>query len=202
MSQELAALDDSPGSVHNQRVAKSLTPEQLRNPNLPMARRGFEEESTRRFLSDAADALNAVTRERDDLQKRVAELSEHAAHNPTDAETIGAVLMTAQRVADDLVAKATEEVAALYADAQRERDVLLVQAQDDADALATDAAASVESLKHEEERLRHSLATYRQEVVLFLRAALEQLDGIEALDRSRAEAPKLDGELLTRLPSE
>ena len=77
-----------------------------------------------------------------------------------------------------------------------------VQAQDDADALATDAAASVESLKHEEERLRHSLATYRQEVVLFLRAALEQLDGIEALDRSRAEAPKLDGELLTRLPSE
>jgi cell division septum initiation protein DivIVA len=183
-------------------MAKPLTPQQVRNVDLPRGRRGFDEEATRRFLAEAAETLDALTRERDELQKRVAELSEQAAQNPTDAETLGAVLVTAQRVADELVAKSTEEAAELRAGAERERDIVLAQAQAEADAMATDAAASIESLRREEGELRNSLATYRQEVVLFLRAALEQLEHVEAATPAPVKPAALDNALLTQLPSE
>jgi len=182
-------------------MAKPLTAQQLRSADLPRARRGFDEEATRRLLADAAEAINAITRERDDLKKQVAELSEQAATKPTDAETIGAVLMTAQRVADELVAKASDEVAEIRASAERERDVVLAQARAEADAMATDTAASIESLRREEGELRNSLATYRQEVVLFLRAALAQLEHVESLTPDPVKQAELDTALLSQVPA-
>ena len=87
-------------------MAKPLTPPQIRDAELPRALRGFDVEATRAVLADAASALSAVTRERDDLRKQVDELGAQASRNPTDAEQLGAVLLTAKRAGDELIAKA------------------------------------------------------------------------------------------------
>lgn len=179
-----------------------LTPQQIRGVELPRGRRGFDEEATRKFLAEAAGALTAMIRERDALQKQVQELGENVSPAQTDAEALGTVLLTANRVAEEVVAEATQEAAAIKADAVRQRDDLLDQAQGRADAMVTDAAANMTSLRQQDDALRQSIALHRQELVIFLRSALAQLESVEALTPATAASAGLDGDLISRLPSE
>lgn len=189
-------------------MAKPLTPPQIRDAELPRALRGFDVEATRAVLADAASALSAVTRERDDLRKQVDELGAQASRNPTDAEQLGAVLLTAKRAGDELIAKASEDAAAIRAeaeqtlvDAEKQRTSILVQAQAQADDLVREGAATAQSLDQEAEELRHSITVHRQEFVTFLRSALNQLEHVESARPAVAETGDLDGELLAQLPS-
>jgi cell division septum initiation protein DivIVA len=189
-------------------MAKPLTPPQIRDAELPRALRGFDVEATRAVLADAASALSAVTRERDDLRKQVDELGAQASRNPTDAEQLGAVLLTAKRAGDELIAKASEDAAAIRAeaeqtlvDAEKQRTSILVQAQARADDLVREGAATAQTLGQEAEELRHSITVHRQEFVTFLRSALNQLEHVESARPAVAETGDLDGELLAQLPS-
>jgi cell division septum initiation protein DivIVA len=186
-----------------------LTPPQIRDADLPRALRGFDVDATRSLLADAAAALTKLTRERDDLRAQVQELSAVAFRTPTDAEQIGAVLLTAKRAGDDLIAKATEEAAAvrevaekLRGDAQHEREQILSQARAEAAAMVRDAGAEAVALRQEAEELRRSTSAHREQFASFLRAAIAQLEGVESLDPQVAEPPRLDGELLRQLPTE
>ena len=190
-------------------MAKPLTPPQIRDAELPRSLRGFEVDATRALLADAASALSAVTRERDDLRKQVDELGAQASRNPTDAEQLGAVLLTAKHAGDELIAKASEDAAEIRAEAARQdveaekqRTSLLVQAQAEADELVREGAATAQSLAQEAEGLQHSIAVHRQEFVTFLRSALDQLESVESARPAVAETGDLSGELLAQLPSE
>jgi cell division septum initiation protein DivIVA len=183
------------------KMNKPLTPQQLWDVELPRARRGFEELATRKILAEAAGALSAVTRERDDLRKEVDELKQAPSQATTDAETIGAVLVTAQGVADDLVARAKEEAAAIRAEAESKRDEAYGRAQAEAQEKTSEALARIEALRREDEELRQTISLHRQEFVTFLHSALAQLERVESF-AAGAEPAGLDGELLSRLSSE
>jgi cell division initiation protein len=171
--------------------AMEKTPEQILATELPRARRGFEETATRRLLVEVATSLSAMTRERDDLRKRVNELDEQISKDPNSAEALGTVILSANRAAEDLVLKATDEAATLLAEAELR-----------AEKVVSEATASVESLRASEESLRHSIAERRQELVTFLQSAVEQLDAFGTLSPMPAEEHDLDGDLLSRLPAE
>ncbi len=196
-------------------MAKPLTPPQIRDAELPRSLRGYDVDATRELLASVAGALAGVTRERDDLRKQVEGLTVEASENPTDAERLGAVLLTAKRAADDLVAKAAgeaEEIRAgteqMRAEVESERAELSARARAEADALIREAAAKVESLEREAEELQESIAARRQELVTFLQSALDQLEEVESVSPAVAEPTEptqstgLDGELLAQLPSE
>lgn len=190
-------------------MAKPMTPPQIRDAELPRALRGFDVEATRSLLADAAGALTAITRERDDLRKQVDELSELASRNPTDAERLGGVLLIAKRAADDLLAKAKGEAAEiraeaeqLHAETERQRAGLVAEARAQAEATVREASRLVESLGRDADELRRSLSLHREEFAAFLRSALKQLENIESLRPALSERPPLDGELLAQLPSE
>jgi cell division septum initiation protein DivIVA len=189
--------------MHNSRaMTKPLSPQQIRDAELPRARRGFDEAATRGFLADAAGALSAVTRERDELQRQVDELSKHADQHPTDAQRIGDVLMAAHRAGEDLLARATDEAAQIRATAESERDDLFVRAQVHANALVAEATTAVEALRHEDEDLRRAIGVYRRELVLFLQTSLARLEEVESFGPAVPTPKELDGELLLRLPTE
>lgn len=196
--------------MHNQwTMAKSLTPPQIRDAELPKALRGFDVEATRSLLADAAAALGTATRERDELRRQVEQLSMRAAENPTDAERLGAVLLTAKRAGEELVAKAAEQAAEVRADAERlraeveaQRTDLFAHTQAEAEAMVSEARATVEALTREADEVRRTISLHREEFMTFLRTALAQLESLESLRASDAEPAGLDGELLAQLPIE
>lgn len=183
-------------------MTDQLTPQQIRDAEFTRSRRGFDEVTTRGFLARAADALSALIRERDELRAQVDELNKYAAKHPTDAETIGAVLMTAHRAGEELLARAAEEAAELRERTEAEREELLARTQANADELLAEAGAQLESVRREDEDLRRSIDVYRQELAVFLRASLAQLEEVDSFGPKPVRPPELDGELLSRLPSE
>jgi cell division septum initiation protein DivIVA len=178
-------------------MATGLTPDQIRDAALPKARRGFEETATRALLAEAAAALSAVTAERDELKQQAADVGDAAAG--ADAEAIGNVLLTAKRMADELVATATEEAAAVIRDAEAERDEVVSRAKAEAASVVDEAETRIDDLRNKEEALRQSLADHRHTLVAFLQSALAQLEDVESLSAAVPEPAGLDGELLARV---
>jgi cell division septum initiation protein DivIVA len=182
-------------------MARRLTPQQIEHAELPRAFRGFDSDATRGILSAAASSLGAMTRERDDLQKQVDDLTK-AAEGPTDAERLGAVLLTAKRMADNLLAQATEESAALRASAETECETLIARARYQAERIEVEATERLEAARREDVELRRSISAHREEFATFLRSAIAQLEGGESSMPSAVEPTELDGDLLAQLPSE
>lgn len=182
-------------------MQKPLTPQQLWDVELPRSRRGYDELATRKVLAEAAAALSAMIQERDDLRRKVEELRRRPVETTTDAETIGAVLVTAKGVADDLVAQAKEEAAAIRAEAESKRDEIYDRTRAEAEAKMSEAVAGLEALRREDAELRHSISMHHQEFVTFLKSALAQLEGVESFTAG-AEPAELHGALLSRLSSE
>jgi cell division septum initiation protein DivIVA len=186
-----------------------LTPTQIRDADLPRVRRGFDEAATKSLLAAAASALSTAIRERDEFKNKNDELRANIAAPPPDAETIGAVLVTAHRTAEELVAKAVEEAAGMQAAAESQRDMILLEARELADAMLAEATVAIDTLRGSEEELRRSITERRQQLSTFLRWALTQIDNAESagsnmagMGTSRAAEPGLDSELLAQLPPE
>jgi cell division septum initiation protein DivIVA len=177
------------------------TPQEIREAELPKALRGFDEDATRQLLGEAAASLTAASRERDDLRRQVEELQKTVSASPSEAELIGRVLLTANHVAEDLLEKARAEAASIRRDAEAQRDDLFERAQLQADARVAEANARVEVLRAEDASLQRSISEHRQELVTFLRGALDRLDELHPLAGKTAEQG-LDGALLAQLPSE
>lgn len=180
-------------------MRKQLTPQQLQDPKLPRALRGFDQEATQELLGEAARTLTALISQRDELQKQVEELTKRVAQTPTDAETLGAVLLRAKGVGDDLVAKATAEAASIRAQAEVEGAELFLRAQAQAGAIATKAAAALELLRQEDAELRRSISKHREELAALLRVALAQFESGGAANPAPSHPAKLDADLLTHL---
>ena len=81
-------------------MAKPLTPPQMRMPT-PGSLRGFEvEAAVAALFADAAGGLGLRRRSTNEVREQVGEDGEQAVRNPTDAEQLGALLLTAKRAGD------------------------------------------------------------------------------------------------------
>ena len=179
-----------------------MTPHQVKNVELPRGFRGFDEAATRQHLMAAAAELTRVLAECERLQKQVDALKQADATDPTSAESLGSVLLTAKRAADDLLADATVEAARIREAAERERMELVARTRIDADAQVAEATARLGTVKSEEQRLRAAVAAQREELAIFLRAAARQLASLEELAGGAGERADLHDQLLSQLPSE
>ena len=163
------------------------------------------------LLADAASALSAVTRERDDLRKQVEELSEQACPEPDRCRTARGRAAHGEaggRRADRQGRPGRDGDprrgrAGPRSTAERQRTSLLVQAQAQADDLVREGAATAQSLAP---RGRGAAAVDhgapRRSSSRSCGTALDQLDGVESVRPAVAETTDLDGDLLAQLPSE
>ena len=179
-----------------------MTPHQVKNAELPRGFRGFDEAATRQHLMAAAAELTRVLAECERLQKQVDALKQADVTDPTSAESLGSVLLTAKRAADDLLADATVDAARIREAAERERMELVARTRIDADAQVAEATARLGTVRAEEQSLRAAVAAQREELAIFLRAAARQLASLEELSAGTAGRADLDDQLLAQLPSE
>jgi hypothetical protein len=152
-------------------VPSSLTVDQISNPVLPRARRGFEADATRKWLSSVAAQYERLAAERNELRQRL-DVLESAPATPDDYEQIVAErdelqqqltkLETAPSASDD------------YEEAVAERDELrqrLTQIEE--------AAAEHEAVAIERDELRTRVAQ--------LEASLEERNDYDEIVSARAK---------------
>lgn len=186
-----------------------ITPAQIRNRELPKSFRGFEESATTELLSEAARALEQALADLHAAEQKLKQPRPEVAAAPTpepvsEAETLGAALLNAQRLGERLVNEARDEAARITAQAEAKAGELLAQADAEVRSKVGELAGHVEALRRSERELAATLDGRRQLIVRYVHQVGEQLSelariaGSPGTDNRPAE---LDRTLQTRVES-
>jgi cell division initiation protein len=160
----------------------SLTPVEIRHVKLDRRVLGYERRAVERLLEDIAASFEDVWRERADLRDEIERLESELQRGREIEEALRSTLLSAERIADELRARA-----------HREADLIVEEARARAREIVGSGEAEQERVHVEIRRLRALEAQVRAEYRAFLSAALERLDGdpqsaVEDAEQGRHQA--------------
>jgi cell division initiation protein len=153
----------------------SLTPVEIRHVTLPRRPLGYERSGVDRLLSDIAVSFEDVWRERADLRDEIERLESELHRQREIEEALRNTLLSAERMADELRARA-----------HREADLIVEEARAKAREIASTAEAEQERTRDEIRRLRALETDVRAEFRAFLASALDRLEGEPIAGRGEA----------------
>jgi cell division initiation protein len=154
----------------------SLTPVEIRHVRLGRRPLGYERPSVDRLLDDIASSYEDVWRDRADLRDEIEQLESELHRQREIEEALRNTLLSAERMADELRARAHHEA-----------DLIVEEARAKAREIAATAEADEQRVRDEIRRLRALEADVRAEFRAFLASALERLQGEPA---ALVEAPE------------
>jgi DivIVA domain-containing protein len=196
-----------------------LTPQTIAQATFGVTRKGYDPDEVRRFLADAARALDAAHQQASTMEVRarsalakLQEASQQAPSTTEQTEAISRTLLLAQRAADEARAEAASEADAVRAEAAAYADEVRAAADQEAAAALEEARSTatrmVETAQIESRRARdeeHLAAESAVQALLarreFLLADVESLEQHVVAHRERLR--ELSGslsELAERVP--
>src|ERR671924_1860006 len=143
----------------------SLAPVEIRHVHLRRRPLGYERAAVERLLAEIASSFEDVWRERADLRDEIERLESELHRQREIEEALRSTLLSAERMADELRARA-----------HREADVIVEEARANAREITGGAESEREQVRGEIRRLRALEADVRAEYRAFLAAALERLE--------------------------
>ena len=160
----------------------SLTPVEIRHVKLDRRVLGYERRAVERLLEEIAASFEDVWRERADLRDEIERLESELQRGREIEEALRSTLLSAERIADELRARA-----------HREADLIVEEARARAREIVGSGETEQERVHAEIRRLRALEAQVRAEYRAFLSAALERLDGdpqgaVEDAEQGRHQA--------------
>ena len=143
----------------------SLTPVEIRHVRLGRRPLGYDREAVDRLLEEIAASFEDVWRERADLRDEMERLESELARQREIEEALRNTLISAERMADELRARAHQEV-----------DLMVGEARGRAREITASAEAERERIHAEIRRLRSLETEIRTDYRTFLKAALDRLE--------------------------
>ncbi len=143
----------------------SLTPVEIRHVRIGRRPLGYERPSVDRLLEDIASSYEDVWRDRADLRDEIERLESELGRQREIEEALRNTLLSAERMADELRARAHQEA-----------DLIVEEARAKAREIAAAAEGDEQRVRDEIRRLRGLETDVRAEFRAFLASALERLE--------------------------
>jgi cell division septum initiation protein DivIVA len=182
-----------------------MSPAAIREASLPKGVRGFDETATRKFLNNVAQTVQALTEQRDKLQRSLDEANEQPRVSSEDPAAIGNVILAAQRAGEELVAHAHATAAQITAAAQEATERLLEEARRSAAAAEQKLEERLEAHELEHTRVRDELDESRRNLEAERRGVIDkaraEADRATAQSRERVDALQREEQALRELIS-
>jgi cell division initiation protein len=144
----------------------SLTPVEIRHVRIGRRPLGYERPEVDRLLDDIASSYEDVWRDRADLRDEIDRLGSELQRQREIEEALRNTLLSAERMADELRARAHHEA-----------DLIVEEARAKAREIAASAEAEEQRVRDEIRRLRALETDVRAEFRAFLTLSLERLEG-------------------------
>jgi cell division initiation protein len=156
----------------------SLTPVEIRHVRIGRRPLGYERPSVDRLLDDIASSYEDVWRDRADLRDQIERLDSELQRQREIEEALRNTLLSAERMADELRARAYHEA-----------DLIVEEARAKAREIAASAEAEEQRVRDEIRRLRALETDVRAEFRAFLASSLERLEADPPAVRDTAPSP-------------
>lgn len=116
-----------------------LTLEEIKNVTFHKARNGYQTEDVDDFIDSVIETVDSILSERDDYLKKLDIFAKKVEEYRASEESVGSVLLSAQRLADANIKEATHKAEVILKDAQAKADAMLSEAKAKSDAMLADA---------------------------------------------------------------
>lgn len=126
-----------------------LTPDRLKNKTFTTSGKGsYRAEEVDSFMQEVSASYEQVFRENGEIIKKMSVLANKVEEYKKDEDSLRSALISAQKLADQIVKEAKENAAATLGEAQSKADELLDGAKAQADKLVSDAKLEADEKIH------------------------------------------------------
>ncbi len=105
----------------------ALSPLEIRNQEFPKAPFGFKRDDVKFFLSQVAETVAELSKERDQLSRRLESLMKRVSELEAQSSAIGQALELAKKESEEILAKAQEDASQIRANADSDAQKVMDQ---------------------------------------------------------------------------
>ncbi|MDO5457420.1 MAG: DivIVA domain-containing protein [Atopococcus tabaci] len=145
-----------------------LTSIEIRNQQFDSKMRGYNKEQVDTFLKDAAQSVEALTKENKELKEELDWALKRLDNYEEMQESLNKSILVAQDAADQLKSNSIKEA-----------DVIIADAQNQADTMIKEAVSEVNNINHEMRELRKHSRTFKQRLQTMIETQLELVESQE-----------------------
>lgn len=163
-----------------------VTPQEIRTVTFERTMRGYRCEDVDEFLQQAAESLEALTKEADQLKTQKDEadqklyiLAEKIEEYRKEEDTLKTALLNAQRMGENIIREARQKAEGILREAN-------IKAED----LTRDSKEQVEEQKHELERIQCEVGRFKTSVLALYKQHIESLSTLPGEESSEEPEPE------------
>ena len=169
-----------------------LTSVDVHNKDFPTKFKGYDPEEVNDFLDEVIVAMEELTRQNKDLEKRAKFNEEKVEYFNSIQETLNKSIIVAQEAADRL-----------KENARKDAEIIIFEAEKAADQMLKNAADKATDINRETDSLKKATRVFRQRLQIMVQSQLEMIkneewDELLSPQSIEVQAPTLDAILSNR----
>ncbi|MFD1430700.1 DivIVA domain-containing protein [Lacticaseibacillus mingshuiensis] len=151
----------------------ALTPLDIHNKEFNVRFHGYDQDQVNDFLSQIIKDYTAVIKDKEDLQKQLADSQEKVKYFTDLKDALNQSILVAQEAADKVKKNADEEANLIQQKAEKNAGDLLTEATDKSNKILGDAADKRKVISVQTEDLKRQTRVFRQRLQVMLESQLE-----------------------------
>lgn len=165
-----------------------LTPREIRGTDFERIVRGYNPEDVDAFLSQIADQVEQLEKDKDAAEKKMMVLAEKVDEMRAEGDTLRSVLVSAEKLKEQILTEAKETADTSVAEAQAKADGLVAEAQAKYDSIIGSIAAQSAKEEATLRALKEQVSTFKHTIQDLYRKHLKVLNELPEYDLAPAPA--------------
>ncbi len=159
-----------------------ITAKDINTKRFEQAKPGYNTDEVESFLKQIADQITAMTREKEDTEKKIEVLVESIRRYKADEEALKDAMIGAQKQGRAVVAEAQEKANAIITEAQQMAEQIISAANVKADEIIGSTAVRAEKEKAALEQMQGAVKEFKRDLLSMYKSHLELITSLPADD--------------------
>lgn len=164
-----------------------ITAMEINTKRFEQAKPGYKPEEVDEFLNQLADQIGAMTKEKEDTEKKIEVLVESIRRYKADEEALKDAMIGAQKQARTVMDEAKSKADAIIYEAQQKAEQIISAANVKADEIIGSTAVRAKKEQETLEKMQNEVTTFKSNLLSMYKAHLELITSLPEADSDDAE---------------
>ena len=164
-----------------------ITAMEINTKRFEQAKPGYKPEEVDEFLNQIADQISAMTKEKEDTEKKIEVLVESIRRYKADEEALKDAMIGAQKQARAVMEEAKVKADAIIYEAQQKAEQILSAANVKADEIIGSTAVRAKKEQETLEKMQTAVTEFKSNLLSMYKAHLELITSLPEADSDDAE---------------
>lgn len=166
-----------------------ITAMEINTKRFEQAKSGYKPEEVDEFLNSLADQVSAMTKEKEDTEKKIEVLVESIRRYKADEEALKDAMIGAQKQARAVMEDAKSKADAIVAEAQQKAEQIISAANVKADEIIGSTAVRAQKEEENLRRMQNAVTEFKSNLLAMYKSHLELITSLPESDaEEEAEA--------------